>query len=65
VDRVVADLRFYTVDRFRVLQPAGRHVTDGDIADHKHLINENINFRITKNVDQTLAKQAVKNSANV
>jgi hypothetical protein len=56
VDRVVADLRFCTVDRFRALQPADRHVTDGDIADHKHLITENINFRVTKNVYQTLVK---------
>jgi hypothetical protein len=48
VDRVLADLRFRIVDGFRVLQPADRHVTDRDIADHKHLITENINFRITK-----------------
>jgi hypothetical protein len=44
----MADLRFCIVDGFRVLRPADRHVTDWDIADHKHLITENINFRITK-----------------
>jgi hypothetical protein len=42
------------------------HLTEGDIADHKHIINKNINFRITKKkVFQTLTKQAANNSANV
>ena len=65
MDRVVADLRFCIADGFGVFRPADRHVTDWDIADHKHLITENINFRITKNVIQTLTKQAANNSANV